>query len=56
MKIYRVEQPDGDFIETVVPDAIAKAGEVLVRVRASGLNPLDASYRFRYFGDSGQKK
>ena len=32
MKIYRVELPDGDFIETVVPDPIAKAGEVLVRV------------------------
>jgi NADPH:quinone reductase-like Zn-dependent oxidoreductase len=45
MKIYRVEQPDGDFIETVVPDPIAKAGEVLVRVRASGVNPLDTKIR-----------
>lgn len=45
MKIYRVEQPDGNFVETVVPDPIAKAGEVLVRVRASGVNPLDTKIR-----------
>ncbi len=45
MKIYRVEQPSGDFIETVVPDPVAMAGEVLVRVRASGVNPLDTKIR-----------
>jgi NADPH:quinone reductase len=45
MKIYRVEQTDGDFIETVVPDSIARAGEVLVRVCASGVNPLDTKIR-----------
>lgn len=45
MKIYRVEHPDGDFVETVVPDPIAMAGEVLVRVRASGVNPLDTKIR-----------
>jgi NADPH2:quinone reductase len=45
MKIYRVEQPDGDFVETVVPDPITKVGEVLVRIRASGVNPLDTKIR-----------
>lgn len=45
MKTYRVEQPNGDFVETVVPDPIVKAGEVLVRVRASGVNPLDTKIR-----------
>jgi NADPH:quinone reductase len=45
MKIYRVEQPNGDFVETVVPDPIAMAGEVLVRVLASGVNPLDTKIR-----------
>jgi NADPH2:quinone reductase len=45
MKIFRVEQPDGDFIETSVPDPVLKAGEVLVRVRASGVNPLDTKIR-----------
>jgi len=45
MKSYRVEQPNGDFIEIVVPDPVAMAGEVLVRVRASGVNPLDTKIR-----------
>jgi NADPH:quinone reductase-like Zn-dependent oxidoreductase len=45
MKIYRVEEPGGEFIETLVPDPIAKAGEVLVRIRASGVNPLDTKIR-----------
>ncbi len=45
MKIYRVEQSGGAFIETTVPDPITKAGEVLVRVRASGVNPLDTKIR-----------
>jgi NADPH:quinone reductase-like Zn-dependent oxidoreductase len=45
MKIYRVEEPGGEFVETVVPDPIAKTGEVLVRIRASGVNPLDTKIR-----------
>ena len=45
MKIYRVEQPDGDFLEAIVPDPIARAGEVLVRIHASGMNPLDTKIR-----------
>jgi NADPH:quinone reductase len=45
MKIYRVEQPDGNFLETVAPDPLAKAGEVLVRIQASGVNPLDTKIR-----------
>jgi len=45
MKMYRVEQPHGEFIEAVVPDPIAKAGEVLVRIHASGVNPLDTKIR-----------
>jgi NADPH:quinone reductase-like Zn-dependent oxidoreductase len=45
VKSYRVEQPNGDFVETVVPDPIAMAGEFLVRVLASGVNPLDTKIR-----------
>jgi NADPH2:quinone reductase len=45
MKMYRLEQSHGGFIETVVPDPIAKAGEVLVRIHASGVNPLDTKIR-----------
>jgi NADPH:quinone reductase len=45
MKIYRLEQPHGEFVEAVVPDPIAKAGEVLVRIHASGVNPLDTKIR-----------
>jgi NADPH:quinone reductase-like Zn-dependent oxidoreductase len=45
MKIYRVNEPNGDFVETIVPDPVAKAGEVLVRIRASGVNPLDTKIR-----------
>jgi NADPH2:quinone reductase len=45
MKIYRLEQPHGEFIEAIVPDPIAKAGEVLVRIHASGVNPLDTKIR-----------
>jgi NADPH:quinone reductase-like Zn-dependent oxidoreductase len=45
MKIYQVEEPGGEFVETVVPGPIAKAGEVLVRIRASGVNPLDTKIR-----------
>jgi len=45
MKIYRVDEPGGEFLEAMVPDVVAKAGEVLVRVRASGVNPLDTKIR-----------
>jgi NADPH:quinone reductase-like Zn-dependent oxidoreductase len=45
MKIYRVEQPNGDFLEAVAPDPVAKAGAVLVRILASGVNPLDTKIR-----------
>lgn len=45
MKICRVEQPNGEFIGMEAPDPIAMAGEVLVRVRASGVNPLDTKIR-----------
>ncbi len=45
MRIYRVEEPNGKFVEAVVPDPIAKRGEVLVRIRASGVNPLDIKIR-----------
>ena len=45
MKIYRVEELYGDFVETAVPDPIAKTGEVLVQICASGVNPLDTKIR-----------
>jgi NADPH2:quinone reductase len=54
MKIFRVEQPDGDFLEAVVPVPSVKAGEVLVRIRASGVNPLDTKIRAGQAEHAGQ--
>jgi NADPH:quinone reductase-like Zn-dependent oxidoreductase len=45
VKIYQVERVDGDFVEAVVPDPVAKSGEVVIRVRASGVSPLDTKIR-----------
>jgi NADPH:quinone reductase len=45
MKAYVVEHPGGAFTEFDIPRPAPGAGQVLVRVHASGVNPLDAKIR-----------
>jgi NADPH:quinone reductase len=45
MRAYIIEQPDGSFVETDLPRPTPAAGQVLVRIHASGVNPLDAKIR-----------
>ena len=45
MKAYIVEQPDGPFIPTELPRPIPAVGQVLVRIHASCVNPLDIKIR-----------
>jgi len=45
MRAYIVDESGADFRETDIPRPALNANHVLVRVRASGLNPLDAKIR-----------
>jgi len=45
MRAYIVNEPDGPFLAVDVPRPKPVAGEVLVRVHASGVNPLDTKIR-----------
>src|SRR3954471_23679394 len=45
MRAYVVEQAGGAFEEREIVLPVPGAGEVLVRVAASGVNPLDAKIR-----------
>src|SRR5262249_34572966 len=45
MMAYVVEHPGGDFRQIDLPCPAPGAGQVLVRVRASGVNPLDTKIR-----------
>jgi NADPH2:quinone reductase len=45
MYAYVVEHPDGPFKQVDLPRPILSAGQVLVRVCASGVNPLDTKIR-----------
>ena len=54
MKIYQVQEANGPFVEVEVPTPIAKAGEVLVRIHASGVNPLDTKIRAGQGGHAKQ--
>jgi len=45
MRALRVEQPGGDFIAVDLPIPEPGAGQVLVRIHASGVNPLDTKIR-----------
>jgi len=45
MRAWIVEHPAGPFTETDLPRPIPSTGEVLVRVHASGVNPLDTKIR-----------
>ena len=45
MKAFVVERPDGAFTEIDLSRPVPGAGQVLVRVHASGVNPLDTKIR-----------
>jgi NADPH:quinone reductase-like Zn-dependent oxidoreductase len=45
MRAYVVQHPGGDFSRVDLPRPVPAAGQVLVRVRASGVNPLDTKIR-----------
>jgi NADPH2:quinone reductase len=45
MRAYLVEHPEGEFRAVDMPRPIRAAGQVLVRVHASGINPLDTKIR-----------
>ncbi len=45
MQAYIVEEPGGDFRRTDLPRPVLSPGQVLVRIQASGVNPLDIKIR-----------
>ena len=45
MRAYIVEHPKAAFALVDLPHPAASAGQVLVRVHASGVNPLDTKIR-----------
>jgi NADPH2:quinone reductase len=45
MRAYIVEHPEGAFTQVDFPRPVPSAGHVLVRVHASGVNPLDTKIR-----------
>jgi NADPH:quinone reductase-like Zn-dependent oxidoreductase len=45
MRAYVVEEAGGAFEERELPRPVPQAGQVLIRVRASGVNPLDTKIR-----------
>ncbi len=45
MRAYVVEHPDGAFMESEISRPAPAAGQVLVRVHVSGVNPLDTKIR-----------
>jgi NADPH2:quinone reductase len=45
MRAYVVEHPDDAFTEVDLPRPVPSTGQVLVRVHASGVNPLDTKIR-----------
>jgi NADPH:quinone reductase len=45
MRAYLVEHPEGEFRAIDLPRPVPAAGQVLVRVLASGVNPLDTKIR-----------
>jgi NADPH:quinone reductase-like Zn-dependent oxidoreductase len=54
MRAHIVEQPGGDFSLVDLPRPVPADGEVLVRVRASGVNPLDTKIRAGKAGHAKQ--
>jgi NADPH:quinone reductase len=45
MRAYIVLEPGGEFVKTSLPDPILGPNQVLVKIRASGVNPLDTKIR-----------
>jgi NADPH:quinone reductase len=45
MRAYVVEGPEAGFMQVELPRPVPLAGQVLVRVHASGVNPLDTKIR-----------
>ena len=45
MEAYIVEEPGGDFRKTDLPRPTLRPNHVLVRIKASGVNPLDTKIR-----------
>lgn len=45
MDAYIVEEPGGKFIKTDLPRSALKPNHVLVRIKASGVNPVDTKIR-----------
>jgi NADPH:quinone reductase len=45
VRAYIVEDPNGEFRQVDLPRPIPAAGQALVRVHASGINPLDTKIR-----------
>ena len=45
MEAYIVEEPGGNFRQTDPPRPTIRPNEVLVRIKASGVNPLDTKIR-----------
>jgi len=45
VRAYVVEHPKAAFTQVDLPHPAASAGQVLVRVHASGVNPLDTKIR-----------
>ncbi len=54
MRAFVVENPDGPLVSVEIPLPELKAGEVLVRVAASGVNPLDTKIRAGKAGHAKQ--
>lgn len=44
-KVWVVEEPNGAFFEREVPRPVPKANQALIKVSASGVNPLDTKIR-----------
>src|SRR5215470_4790733 len=45
MQVYRVEHPDGPFTVVDLPRPAPARDQVLVRIHAAGINPLDIKIR-----------
>jgi len=54
MRAYVVERPEADFTLVDLPRPVPATGQVLVRVHASGVNPLDTKIRAGKAGHAKQ--
>jgi NADPH:quinone reductase-like Zn-dependent oxidoreductase len=54
MKAYVVETANGPFVEMEMPTPVPLDGQVLVRITASGINPLDIKIRAGQAGHAKQ--